>query len=100
MSTTTGSWPTRPPRTTTDRSSPDPLSGRTSMSGKNSPQHQAATGGAEPTPAPDTASGAPETGAELPPTSGESEGGRTAATGTPETAATAEAAPTPPAQPA
>lgn len=71
------------------------------MSGKNSPQHQAATGGAEPTPAPDTtASGAPETGAELPPTSGESESARTAATGTAETAAKAEAAPTPAARPA
>lgn len=69
------------------------------MSGKNSPQHQAATGGTEPAPAPDTtAGGAPETeAAALPPTSGETTAART---GAPETAAQAEAAPTPPAQPA
>jgi hypothetical protein len=69
------------------------------MSGNNSPQHQAATGGAEPTPAPDTtAGGAPGTEATaLPPTSGETTAART---GAPETAAQAEAALTPPARPA
>ena len=70
------------------------------MSGKNSPQHQAATGGAEPTPAPDTtAGGAPETeAAALPPTSGEATAARTG--GDPEAAAQAEAALTPSSRPA
>jgi len=64
------------------------------MSGKNSPQHQAATGGTEPAPAPDTTTGgAPETATALPPTSGETTAGASA------TAAQSEAALTPPAQP-
>ncbi|WP_406453451.1 ricin-type beta-trefoil lectin domain protein [Streptomyces sp. NBC_01622] len=63
------------------------------MSGKNSPQHQAATGGTEPAPAPDTTTGgAPETATALPPTSGETTAGASV------TAARVEAALTAPAQ--
>lgn len=62
------------------------------MSGKNSPQHQAATGETEPAPAPDTTAGTPEAGAALPPTSGET----AADPGATETAAKAEAALTTP----